>query len=39
MKFYAFQDIEPKKDNPYMVKSFSIPITMLNANQNEEDYN
>lgn len=39
MKFYDFQDIEPKKDNPYMVKSFSIPITMLNANQNEEDYN
>ena len=39
MKFYVFQDIEQKKDNPYMVKSFSIPITMLNANQNEEDYN
>ena len=29
MKFYVFQDIEPKKDNPYMVKSFSIPINQL----------
>ena len=29
MKFYVFQDIEQKKDNPYMVKYFSIPINQL----------